>query len=793
MMARSANRLDLCSPGSLRPLWSKRVFAFAQQASLSYSGDWNVVLAYRTLALAALDVWMHERLAWCWLALAGGALLFALTSPLRSSGRAWPTRQRSLLAHSTALILYLLLGLALTWPLAAIWDRGFLGFARSFQDGIQNVWNMWWMRYAVDHGLSPFWNPLLYYPDGLSMYLQAISAPAALFALPVTYLAGPTAAYNAATVGAAALTGYTVFLLVRAYVPGWRIPVLCGALIAASPFMMTRLLTNQLNLTSMQWLPLYMLALLRLEQRRSWPSLAAATAVVLVLILTDWYWTLAAVLYTLVWMLTGLASREERGALVRRYAQFAAAVLLVTTPLFVLIFQARAQLPIGDGGRDPIWEAYVRGFSLDLAGLFYPAAYQPLWPDWAAQFLDAVRPSGFSFEGSYTAAGWVLLALAALGLRWYGRAHWRLVVCAAVGFLFALGPSVQLFGRDTGIPMPYALLQDLPLISTARRPNLFAGPCLIIAAIFAGLALQRMRERWPWRRVPLLAVVVLLAVVELWPPLTRDMYLVTQSPVVAAIRNRPGVVADLPYERQESSRSLLNQIAHEQPMLGGYVSRRPRYDALRFMPHLAQLSELRRWPQADIIDLPSTLLAAQCAYPVRHVLVARSEVPPEQLAELEGVLATIAGHAVGVAESDAAYQRYELPSTQATCHPFLYLGRGWHQVERDQDRVWRWASAQSDLWLVNPHAEPLGMTVEMELEAYGDAGVQRMVQLEAGGTVIAEFPVERQRRTYRLFIVAPTGTTQLQLQADARVDDTTGRALSFSATRIRLVSVAPLP
>src|SRR5690606_36570787 len=116
-----------------------------------------------------------------------------------------------------------------------------------------------------------------------------------------------------------------------------------------------------------------------------------------------------------------------------------------------------------------------------------------------------------------------------------------------VGFLFALGPSVQLFGRDTGIPMPYALLQDLPLISTARRPNLFAGPCLIIAAIFAGLALQRMRERWPWRRVPLLAVVVLLAVVELWPPLTRDMYLVTQSPVVAAIRNRPGVVADLPY------------------------------------------------------------------------------------------------------------------------------------------------------------------------------------------------------------------------------------------------------
>lgn len=708
----------------------------------------------------------------------------------RPSRPAW---LRSVLTHSAVIAVYALLGLALTWPLATIWDRGFMGFSRSFQDGIQNVWNMWWMRYAIDHGLSPFWNPLLYYPDGLQMYLQAISAPAAFLALPVTYLAGPAAAYNTATVTAVALTGYTAFLLVRAFISDWRVPLLCGALIAASPFLMTRLLTNQLNLTSMQWLPLYMLALIRLEQRRSWQPLAMATAVVALLILTDWYWTLSAILYTVVWVATGLVRGPDRSALLRRYLLFAAIVILVTAPFFFLIFQTRAQLPVGDGQAAPVWEAYVRGFSLDAAGLFYPAAYQPLWATQAAGFLDAVRPIPFSFEGSYTAAGWVLLALAAPGVFWYGREHWRLLVAAAVGYLFALGPSLHLFGRDTGIPMPYVLLQNLPLISTARRPNLYAGPLIIIAAIFAGLALQRMLERYQRRGGLLLLLVIALAVVELWPPLTRDVYLMTQSPVVAAIRDEPGAVADLPYERQESSRSLLNQITHEQPILGGYVSRRPRYEALRFMPHLAQISTLQRWAQEDIVDGRSALMAAQCAYPLRHVLVARNEIAQEQVTELEAVLQDIAGYPAAPIAEDADYALYELPIDRSSCAPFLYLGRGWHDIEHDQRHLWRWSSGQSDLWVVNPGARPLGVTIELEAEAYGAPDTRRLVRLKADGTPIADVPVERQRRTYRLFATVAPGTTQLQLQTDAMVDAATGRELGISVTRIRLRSAGSSP
>ncbi len=704
-----------------------------------------------------------------------------------------PAPRHVVLAHGAALGVYTLLALALTWPLALVWNQGFLGFTRSFQDGIQNVWNMWWMRWALDHGQSPFWNPSLYYPDGLQMYLQAISAPAALLALPVTYLAGPTAGYNAATITAAALTGYTVFLLVRAFVPGWKLPLLGGALVVASPFLLTRLLTNQLNLTSMQWLPLYMLALLRLEQRRTWGPVCAAAAVVALLILTDWYWTLVAVLYTIAWIGTGLARGPERGWLLRRYASLAAVVLVVTAPFFALIYQARAQLPIGSGQPSPVWDAYVRGFSLDGLGLLYPAAYQPLWATPVATFLDAVRPGPFSFEGSYTAVGWVLLALAALGVRWHGRAHWRLLVCAAVGYLFALGPTLHLLGRNTGIPLPYALLQNLPLISTARRPNLYAGPCLIIAAIFAALALQRLLAQRPaGRSALLLTLVIALATVELWPPKTHDTYLISRSPVVEALRARPGAVVDLPYERQESSRSLLNQMTHEQPIVGGYVSRRPRYDALRFMPHLAQLSAMQPWPQPDILDGAAALTAAQCAYPVRHVLVARAETTPQQLAGLAEVLRGIVGGPLQPASADAAYTRYELPSG-GDCAPFLYLGRGWQAPESAQGQTWRWASDRSDLWLANPRPTAQGVTLEIEAEAYGEAGTRRRVSLERDTGPSASFTVGRERRVYRLFVAVAPGVQQLRLLAAATVDQATGRTLSLSVTRVRLVGATPLP
>lgn len=74
-------------------------------------------------------------------------------------------------------------------------------------------------------------------------------------------------------------------------------------------------------------------------------------------------------------------------------------------------------------------------------------------------------------RGWYIAAGWTLLGLAAVGVWRYGYARWRLLIVAAVGWLFSLGPEMRIAGVQTGIPMPYALLQQLPLLEAGAAPT----------------------------------------------------------------------------------------------------------------------------------------------------------------------------------------------------------------------------------------------------------------------------------------------------------------------------------
>jgi len=157
----------------------------------------------------------------------------------------------------------------------------------------QNVWNIWWVRRALELGLNPFWTPILYYPEGVQMYLQTMNLPDALITLPINYLAGPIAAYNAAVLLAYALTGYAGFLAARMFTSHTTIALICGALLTASPFHMVRMQVNHLNLISMQWVVFAIIAIVQVERRSDWRPIAIAAIAAAVGSLTSWYWALA--------------------------------------------------------------------------------------------------------------------------------------------------------------------------------------------------------------------------------------------------------------------------------------------------------------------------------------------------------------------------------------------------------------------------------------------------------------------------------------------------------------------
>ncbi|NCC35797.1 MAG: hypothetical protein EOM24_27860, partial [Chloroflexia bacterium] len=186
-----------------------------------------------------------------------------------------PTRLR-LRTHLGILAAYAVLALWLTWPaILSLPSHYFtagnnLYFYIKTPDAPQNIWNFWWTGYAVQHGMNPFFTPLLYYPEGLQMVLQTINPVAVLTAVPVTLTLGPVAAYNVTAIVAIMLTGYAGFLLARAFAPGVLGPFVAGVLLTASPFHVAKLDSGQLNFVTMQWLVFAVVALIYLSRKTSW-------------------------------------------------------------------------------------------------------------------------------------------------------------------------------------------------------------------------------------------------------------------------------------------------------------------------------------------------------------------------------------------------------------------------------------------------------------------------------------------------------------------------------------------
>ncbi|WP_029215364.1 hypothetical protein [Kallotenue papyrolyticum] len=690
--------------------------------------------------------------------------------------RAWT---RLCWIHIGALSAYLVLSIALTWPLVTRLRSATVAESMAYYaDASQNVWNMWWTHHAVTRGLNLFWSSWLYFPEGVQMYVQTLSPVTTLPFLPVQAIWGPIAAYNLAVLTAVALTGYCTFLLVRAFVPGAVIPWICGALLTAAPFHMLRVEVAQINLLSIQWIPLYLLMLVRLERRGWWRDHLAALAALLLVVLTDWYWLVVCLCFTAAWLPLSWWFAPERQARLRRYALFSAGLLALLSLLAIGVLRVRHQLPT-TASRDAIWRAYIEGFSADGLGLLFPAIGQPWWGAAARRLVMATARGPFALEGYYIAAGWVLLALAGLGMVWFRHAYRAWWLAGLSGWMVALGPRLYLAGWATPVVLPYAWLERLPLMSTARRPSQFAVPLIVVGAVAAGLALHHLRQRLSRRRwYGLLVLVVGLAGLELWPPARTQLTFDTPA-WLAQLRSAPGAVADLPLEWMESSRALRRQLVHEQPILGGYVARRPPYRALETNPWLGMLAAMAYRP--DIIPLDrDDLQAMQCAAPVRHVLLTRAETTPEQQAALERLLTMLTGAPPTPRYQDAELLWYELPVDAQACRPFVALGTGWHDLEQANGRVWRWSTQRSTFSLTNPFAVPV--LVQLHVVAHGIGS--QTATLWQGSQQVAHLTLDAMLRDYRLLVMLVPGANVFELRTHTVDDLDTTRQLGIAVLQI---------
>lgn len=758
-----------------------------------------------------------------------------------------------------ALAFYLLLGIALTWPLATRFASDLPGGAHKdgLEDAYQNVWNLWWTVEALSRPANLWVSDRFFYPEQPNLLFHTLSPANTLLAAPVTALWGPIAGFNAVALVSFALGGLGMWQLARGRA-GDGPALLAGIVYAASPFHMAALVTDgQLQIFAFQWLPWYVYYLLRVLNggvassfneekedsfggrrppqppldslgraaspkrergffgglrpppdslgrpaspkrergffeglrpppdslgRPMWRRDALLAGLFLVLVAwTDWYYTLFLLIFSagaLVWKLAKTYSARHRAqsATLQLVAPLMLPLTLVGTvfavgaaPLVVpmLLEAARASymsvLPADDPAR----------LSADLLAYLVPPRGHALWgaAPWAWGVSYGVNRRFF--------LGLAALALAALAL--WRRPAARPWGIAAGGFLLlSLGSSLHVNGANTGLPLPYALLADLPIVRLTRQPDRFnvlvliAGGVLVAHGAAALIESMNRRKHGEFEnrttetprslRSPRLIVLALLGgllLLEYWPAPIVTRAPATPPFLASLPASDSGALLEYPFHDDVPYRDaerMLFQTVHGRPISGGYHSRAYPQPQLG----LPALRDLRAGQlNSDIAIETGGWTAALQTLGYRYIIGYKQQpLGPLNLQPAdEAPFRALVEAGLGVAKpsyEDAWLIAYEVPA--ATPAPVVQLREGWGALEEPEPgRRYRWLPVSAELGVFAPAAGVYRLSFTAT-----PAGDARTLRLELPGQQL-DLALTPGARRYSLVLELPAGRSVARL------------------------------
>jgi hypothetical protein len=437
-----------------------------------------------------------------------------------------------------------------------------------------------------------------------------------------------------------------------------------GFLFAFSPMVMMQYNASHFDISTTWPIPFFILCLLRFFERRSKMDLALV-AVLGAIITWNWFeFAVDAGLFALLFFAFWAIVKARRG----EYADILPLVRsLVPGIVLWAVLSAPILIPTAMAVESGAYTVRVTEneadtWSPDLAAYLLPS---PLWG-------PGEHPSALRQEYSGGRAGSIettmFLGLSPLFFAGVAIAFrrksplrtsirfWSIVF--AFFAVMALGPYLHAFAVELPIPMPFKLLQQVPLIGERRVP----GRMIIVGALALGvlgtIGVSTMAKRSTLKRAAPIFALIAVAVLcmEYWnPPVSLATYNVPQ--IYSDIGNESGdfSVLDLPLGRitgnsQQGdliggSMSDYAQTIHGKAAIGGYFSRATD-DSINWLPKQPGLGYLAcpacpGYPR-DIDQDTDRVRALFTDLKIKYVVV--------NLVTFDGLTSTIAREGTGPAE-----------------------------------------------------------------------------------------------------------------------------------------------
>jgi hypothetical protein len=198
----------------------------------------------------------------------------------------------------------------------------------------------------------------------------------------------------------------------------------------------------------------------------------------------------------------------------------------------------------------------------------------------------------------------------------------RWAIIGFVFFVWALGPHLVVFGVNTGMPLPHALIRYVPIVANARVPGRSIVVTYLAMAVLCATTVAEWRRRG--RRGAWLPLVAALMIGADYLPAPFPLVALDRPPIYDVLKARPegGSVCELPLGVRDGfgerglfdDRVLYYQTIHQRPLVGGFVARLPRavdaaYSLDPLLSALLRLSARSRLRSGAEAPLPDRVVA----------------------------------------------------------------------------------------------------------------------------------------------------------------------------------------
>ncbi len=518
-----------------------------------------------------------------------------------------------------ALGLFSTLTVIFTYPLV-LKIAGYIPGFHSSDECYGALWNFWWLKYSWQKHI--FDCPPIAIPFGMQPCESGYPLWNAINKW-LSILTGNIFAYNIQVLGGYLLSGLFVYALVYHLAKDKKCAFFSGIIYAFCPYHIVRT-WQHLGLSMIQWIPLYLLGLVRIKDKPGFKNTLFAAMALFLVFSFDLYYVyfmfIVTVLFFAFLFLFAWKKKIKAPVLFKNDWEAAQKIILcgfivflfVSPTIYSTVMSSRNYSRMPASAHNPYLRPFEDLFAQSAKPLGYllPASTHPVLGALAEGFVGSSW-YGESFTEHTLYLGWVPLILAFMALRRWragrkekqGQPHLETVPAnedfyigfflslAVVAWLFSQPPWWNIFGFKLYMPS-FFMYKILPMYRAYCR---FGIVVMLAIAVLAGFGLKFFLERFKSRKAgnAVFALFCGLVLFEFWNYPSFKVIDVSKVPAVYYwLKNEPHdtIIAEYPLDIDGANELYkFYQTVHEKPMINGTI---PGTDANIFANRLTDLSDL---------------------------------------------------------------------------------------------------------------------------------------------------------------------------------------------------------